>query len=79
MKDRQRRRNSAHLWTLELPGDSCHDIYGVGSSDSDADGTKTTTVWCVGICADKHDPRVGVVLEDDLFCLRNLNVTVFKS
>lgn len=58
---------SANLGTLELPWDSCHDIYSVCSSDSDANGTEPTTVWCVGVCANEHHPRVGIVLQDDLF------------
>lgn len=42
---------SANLGALELPGNSSHDIYSICSSNPDADGTKATTVWCVGVCA----------------------------
>lgn len=55
-----------YFWTLELPGDSCHDIYSISSSDSDADSTKPTAIRCVGICANQHDSRIGVVLKNDL-------------
>lgn len=58
---------SADLGTLELPGDSCHDIYSICSSNTDADGTKPTTIRCVGVCANEHHSRVGIVLQDDLF------------
>lgn len=58
---------AANLGALELPWDSCHDIYSICSSNADADGTKPATIWCVGICADQHHSWVGVVLQDDLF------------
>lgn len=62
-----RMRSRANLGALEFPRDSCHDIHGVGSSHSDANGAQPTTVGRVGVCADQHRSRVGVVLEDDLF------------
>lgn len=58
---------AANLGALELPWDSCHDIYSICSSNADADGTKPATIWCVGIGADQHHSWVGVVLQDDLF------------
>lgn len=67
---------STNLGTLELPRNSCHHVDGVGSSDSDADGTKPTTVWCVGVCADEHHSWVGVVLKDDLLRCEHVTVSI---
>lgn len=58
--------SKAHFRTLELPGDSGHDVHGICSAHSDADGAEATAVGCVGVRANQHHPGVGVVLQNDL-------------
>lgn len=55
-----------HIGTLELPGDSSHDIHSVGSTHSDTDGAQATAIRCVGICTNQQHSRIGIVLQDDL-------------
>lgn len=64
------------LGTLELPWDSCHDVYSICSSNPDANGTQPTAVGCVGVCANQHHSWVGIVLQDDLFDAQNATVSV---
>lgn len=63
-----------NIWTLELPGNSCHDIYSICSSNANADGTKPTSIWCVRVCADQHHSWVSIVLQDDLLMHENLHL-----
>lgn len=73
MKERGETRT--HFRTLELPGDASHDVHGVGTTHSDADAAEATAVWCVRICTDQHDSRIGVVLQDDL---QNYTICLLK-
>ena len=57
---------STHIGTLELPGYVSHDVHGVGSSHSNADGPQPPPIGRVGVCANQHDSRVGIVFQDDL-------------
>lgn len=55
-----------HFGTLELPGDSSHDIHSVSSTHSDTDATQSAAIGCVGVCTNQHHSRIGIVLQDDL-------------
>lgn len=71
--NQQQQWYSTNLWTFQLPGDSCHNIYSICSSNANADGTKAASIWCVGVCANEHHSWVGVVLQDDLWMHENLH------
>ena len=58
--------SKTHIGTLELPGDSCHDVHSVRSTHSDADGAEATAIGSVGVCTNQHHSRVRIVLQDDL-------------
>lgn len=56
----------SYLRAFEFPGNSCHDINCISSTNTNTDPTQATTIGGMGICADKHDARIGVVLKDNL-------------
>lgn len=65
-KSRLETCTETHIRTFELPGDASHDIDSVSSANSNADGTQTPAVGCVGVCANQHNSWVGVVFQNYL-------------
>lgn len=55
-----------YIRTFELPRDSSHDVHSISSTNSYTDATQTTTVRSVGVSADQHHSRIGVVLQNNL-------------
>jgi hypothetical protein len=54
------------LGGLQLPGETSHDIDGIGTTDTDSSHTETTSVGSVRVGTDEESTRESVVLKHDL-------------
>ena len=58
--------NADDLWPPHVPGETRHDVDGVGATDADRHHGKAAGIGCVAVGADHHAAGERVLLEHDL-------------
>ena len=54
------------FWPTNVEWETCHDVNGIGATNSDSNHAESTSVWCVAVGTDHHAARECVVLEHNL-------------